>query len=415
MKRKLTSIGVEKIKPPTSGRNEYFDALVPGLCLRVTDKGSKSWTVMYRLHGKLVRHTLGKYPTFDLGEAREEARAALRQVERGEDPRVAKAEKAARKADTVKAVSDEFIERHAKRHTRSWAETRRIFDRDILPAITGADLRPWRDRPIAGIVQRDVIDLLERYGDRPYMGNRVLAAVRKLFNWSATRGIVESIPVFRGLAAPEQRRDRSLGEREIKPIWNAAEGYPFGMVVRLLLLTGQRRSEVAGMKWSELDDPEIPTLWTIPAARAKNGVRHEVFLSPQAAALISDLPRQKGDFVFSTRGGMVPVSGFSKSKAEIDKAAGFVDDDGQPIEGKEPWRLHDLRHTCGTGLQSLRIPSDVIGAVFNHKKAGVTSRYLHHDYAVEKRAALEAWGNRVDAIVSGRAVNVVSTSEVEQA
>lgn len=411
MKRKLTSIGVKKIKPPASGRDEYFDALVPGLCLRVTDKGSKSWAIMYRLHGRLVRHTLGKYPTFDLGDAREEARAALRQVERGEDPRAAKAERAARMADTVKATADEFIEKHAKRHTRRWMEAQRIFDRDVLPAITGADLRPWRDRPIASIGQRDVIDLLERYEDRPYMGNRVLAAVRKLFNWSASRGIVESVPVFKGLAAPERRRDRPLTNTEIKAIYSAADAYPFGSVIRLLLLTGQRRSEVAEMKWSELDDPDHPTLWTIPTERAKNGVRHNVPLSPQAAALIANLPRQNGEFVFSTRGGKVPVSGFSKAKLGIDKAAGFLDEEGQPIEGKEPWRLHDLRHTCGTGLQSLRIPADVIGAVLNHKKAGVTSRYLHHDYATEKRVALEAWANWIDALLQSRAANVVSIGD----
>jgi integrase len=407
MKRKLTSIGVKKIKPPASGRDEYFDALVPGLCLRVTNKGSKSWAVMYRLHGRLARHTIGKYPTFDVGDAREEARAALRQVERGEDPRAARAVRTAQKADTVEAVVDEFIEKHAKRHTRSWAEAQRIFDHDVLPTITGADPRPWRNRPIASIGQRDVIDLLERYEDRPYMGNRVLAAVRKLFNWSASRAIVESVPVFRGLAAPERRRDRPLTDTEIKAIWNAAGGYPFGSVVRLLLLTGQRRSEVAGMKWSELDDPGNPTLWTIPTERAKNGVRHNVPLSPQAAALIASLPRQNGEFVFSTRGGNVPVSGFSKAKVGIDKAAGFLDEGGQPIEGKKPWRLHDLRHTCGTGLQSLRIPADVIGAVLNHKKAGVTSRYLHHDYAMEKRAALEAWANRIDALMQSSATNVV--------
>ena len=411
MKRKLTAIAVKKINPPAVGRDEYFDALVPGLCLRVTDKGSKSWAVMYRLHGKLVRHTIGKYPTLDLADAREEARSALRQVERGDDPRAAKAEKAARSADTVEAVADEFIVKHAKRHTRRWPETRRIFDREILLSITGGDTRPWRDRPLGGIVQRDVIDLLERYDDRPYMGNRVLAVVRKLFNWSASRGIVESVPVFKGLAAPEQRRDRPLIDKEIAAIWYAADGYPFGAVVRLLLLTGQRRSEVAGMTWGELDDPENPTVWTIPADRAKNGVRHDVHLSRQAAALIAGLPHQKGDFVFSTRGGKVPVSGFSKAKAAIDKAAGFLDKDGQSVKGKAPWRLHDLRHTAGTGLQALRIPADVIGAVLNHKKAGITSRYLHHDYATEKRAALDAWANRIDVIVKGGAANVVPIGE----
>ncbi|MBE9558176.1 MAG: integrase arm-type DNA-binding domain-containing protein, partial [Proteobacteria bacterium] len=355
MKRKLTAIGVEKIKPPVAGRDEYFDALVPGLCLRVTSKGSKSWAAMYRVHGKLVRHTLGKFPGLDLADARAEARSAMRQAGRGDDPRAAKAAKAARKADTVKSAADEFIEKHAKRHTRRWAETQRIFDRDILPAITGADLRPWRERPIASVGQRDVIDLIERYGDRPYMGNRVLAASRKLFNWAAMRGIVDSVPVFKGLAAPERRRDRPLTDGEIKAIWSASHGYPFGTVVRLLLLSGQRRAEVAGMKWSELDDAENPAVWTIPADRAKNGVRHDVPLSPQAAALIAGAPRHKGEYIFSTRGGNVPVSGFSKAKAAIDKASGFLDAEGKPVEGRAGWRLHDLRHTAGTGLQALRI------------------------------------------------------------
>lgn len=157
-----------------------------------------------------------------------------------------------------------------------------------MPAITGAELHPRRDRPIASIGRRDVIDLLERYEDRPYIGNRVPAAVRKLFNWSVSLGIVETIPLFKGLAAPDRWRDRPLTDTEIKAIWNAAGGYPFGSVVRLLLPTAQRRSEVAGMKWSELNGPDTPTLRTIPTDRAKSGMRHDVPLSPQAAALIAD-------------------------------------------------------------------------------------------------------------------------------
>ena len=148
-----------------------------------------------------------------------------------------------------------------------------------------------------------------------------------------------------------------------------------------------------------------------PAERAKNGVRHEVPLSAAAADLIKDLPELRGDYLFSTTAGEKPVSGFSKAKSEIDKAAGFLDKEGQPVPGVESWRLHDLRHTCGTGLQALRIPADVIGAILNHKQASVTSRYLHHDYAEEKRSALAAWANRIDAIVEDKASNVVPIGE----
>lgn len=412
MKRKLTVAAVEKIRPPASGRLEIFDELMPGLALRVTDKGRKSWSVMFRLHGKLVRMTLGIYPVLKLDRARAAARAALLAVQEGRDPRT---ERAARVADTVETVAADFIEKHAKRHTRSWAEAERIFEHDILPAVTGADARPWRDRPIGAIAQRDIIDLLDAYEDRPYMGNRVIAAVRKLFNWAASRGIVDSVPVFKGLAAPESRRDRPLTESEIADIWAASDGYPFGAVVRLLLLTGQRRAEVAGMRWSEVDlDAKV---WTIPAARAKNGVRHQVPLAPAVLVLLDGLPRYKATkeipypALFSTTAGLKPVSGFSKAKRSIDAAAGFIDDDGLSIEGIRPWRLHDLRHTVGTGLQALRIPADVIGAVLNHKKAGITSRYLHHDYADEKRAALDAWANRIDTILKGGAANVVAIGD----
>lgn len=415
MKRKLTTAAVEKIRPPATGRLEIFDTLMPGFALRVTDKGRKSWSVMFRLHGKLCRMTLGTYPVLKLAGAREAARDALKAVQAGRDPRGERAAKAARKADTVKTVVADFIEKHAKRHTRSWAESERIFEHDVLPAVTGVDTRPWGDRPIGEIGQRDVIELLDGYEDRPYMGNRVLAAVRKLFNWSASRGIVEAVPAFNGLAAPEQHRDRPLTDAEIRNVWKAAHRYPFGAVVRLLLLTGQRRAEVGGMRWSEVDlDAKV---WTIPPERAKNGVRHEVPLSPAAIELLEGVPRHKATekipdpTVFSTTSGAKPVSGFSKAKTEIDKAAGFLDEEGKPVEGARPWRLHDLRHTVGTGLQVLRIPADTIGAILNHKKVGITQRYLHHDYAEEKRAALDAWANRLDALVNGKPANVVKIGE----
>ena len=191
---------------------------------------------------------------------------------------------------------------------------------------------------------------------------------------------------------PVAKRERVLTDAELAAVWKATDGPgPFNAIVRMLMLTGQRREEVTAMTWEEIAS-DLST-WTVPASRAKNGAAHIVPLSPQAQAILRAAPRVRGtDLVFPGRNG--PFNGFSKAKEALDKASRVKD-----------WRLHDLRRTMATGLQRLGVRLEVTEAVLNHvagSRAGIVGVYQRHAWADEKRAALNAWGEHVAAIVEGR-------------
>jgi hypothetical protein len=185
---KLTARTVENAKPPESGRVEYWDAALPGFGLRVTENGSKSWTVMYRAHGRKRRSTLGPYPALSLAGARERARDVLHEVDKGNDPATLKAEARRREADLFQAVIAEFIERHAKPNNRTWRRQDTDLKREFIPL--------WKDRPIASITKRDILEALDKIADRtsPRRANRYLALIKKLGNWCAERGYFETSP-----------------------------------------------------------------------------------------------------------------------------------------------------------------------------------------------------------------------------
>ena len=334
MRVKLTAKTVENIRPPESGRTQIWDATLPGFGLRVTDKGKRSWVVMYRIRGRQRRMTLGHYPAFSLAEAREEARTALRSVEYGEDPAEEKLA-AKRKPPTLFSESvDQFIELYAKPKNRGWKETRRLLKKNVEPH--------FRFLSIHDVTRRHVIDVLDGIVARgaPTQANRTLAAIRKLYNWSMDRGVIDHNPVT-GLKPPakETVRDRVLTDEEVKRLWSAWNSldWPFGPLFKLLLITGQRRSEVAGMKWSDIDFDK--NIWTIPRELAKNDRTHDVPLSPLAVEIFENVPRfVKRDLIFSTNG-RTPVSGFGRPKKLVDEKSEVTD-----------WRLHDLRRTAASGM-----------------------------------------------------------------
>jgi integrase len=408
-RRKLTDAYIAAIKPPKAGQDEHFDKLLPAFAVRVGKSGTKAFVLFYRHGGKVRRYTLGRYPVLKLAEAREKGRLALQDAAAGKDPANERREAEATAPDTVGSAVAAFLEKHAKaRGNRSAPETERIFRVNVLPAVTGSDRRPWEMRELRGIGRRDVIELVESIAERaPYMANRTLAAGRKLFNWCAGRDLIEARPCANVSApAAETSRERTLDEAEISAFWRATGSYPFGAAFRFLLVTGQRLREVAEMTQPEIDHAR--ELWTIPAERAKNGVAHAVPLSPLALEILNGAPKLAGPFIFSTTGGELPISGISKAKASLDRdmLAALKTVLGKKAE-LPPWRLHDLRRTCGTGLQALRISSDEIGAVLNHKKPGVTARYLRHDYGEEKVTALAAWSNKLGSIIRPAPANVV--------
>jgi integrase len=413
---KLTDAAVQRLKAPPGGRVDYFDAAYPGLALRVTGAVDqrperRTWTLFYRFGGKQRRLTFEPgYPALGLAEARDTANKAKLAIQAGVDPGAAKAEakaEAARAPDTIANVVEVFIRRDLegkKRAPRYIAETRRIFDNHVLPR--------WADRAIATITRRDVIELLDAVMDSgsvrkdddgkrklpggPIIANRVLAAIRAMFNWALRRGIIESTPAaLVERPGEETRRDRTLKAEEIRVLWPrfATLEYPFGPFFEMALATGQRREEVARMRWVDIDIGA--QLWILPAEATKAARGHAVPLSPLALTLLEGLPKL-GTYVFTTTRDR-PISGFSKAKARLD-AIGTSD--GTSAVTIAPWTIHDLRRTAATEMGRLGVSRFIIGKVLNHADRSVTGIYDRHAYLKEKREALEVWTSYLTKLVS---------------
>jgi integrase len=408
-RKKLTDMFVARVAPPTNGRIEYFDTTFPALALRVTESGHKSWSLFYRTGGRLRRWTIGPYPAFDPAAARKTASTALHRVADGGDPAE---EKRARRnapkpmADDFASVAREYVERQVKRNTAAstYRETARIIEQDVIPV--------WGKRSIRSIERRDVTALVD---DKVASGaeiqaNRILARLRTLFGWAVEKDRIPANPCD-GLRPPtkEKSRDRILSDEEIRSFWRGADElkWPFGPLFKLLLLTAQRRDEVASMEWSEINFDT--KLWSIPREKAKNDHGHDVQLSIEAVAIIRALPRVSGPYVFSTNG-KTPVSGFSRAKERLDASMLAALKEAAAERGAEttldPWILHDLRRTATTKMAALRVLPHVVDRILNHTSGtirGVARVYNRFEYADERRTALEAWGRAIDAIVSGPA------------
>jgi integrase len=417
----------------TSSRQEIPDGLLVGLYLVVQPSGGKSFAVRYRHAGQPRKLTLGAYPAINLEAARDIGAKALRAAAEGRDPATEKqsakgeakrhaAEEIRGKRDLFENVAREFIQRHAMKSNKesTWRETARILglrpspdDPGNLVDVGGDVMSAWKGRRIQDVTKRDVIALLDGVNDRgsPIMANRVLSAIRKLFNWALARDVIQASPcTLVNPPAPERSRDRVLSDEELRLVWNAADGdgWPFGPLVKLLTLTGQRLSEVGGMRWDEVDLES--KLWTLPAERVKNGQRHEVPLSDAAVTIIKALPRIKTTkgYVFATRRDAA-VSGFSRAKDRLDAAIADATTDGPTVES---WVFHDLRRTMASGMARLGIQLPVIEKILNHTSGtfrGVVGIYQRHSFADEKRNALDAWASFVQSTVSGKQpTNVVS-------
>jgi integrase len=405
-RKKLTDLFVAKVAAPAKGRRvEYFDTTFPALALRVADSGHKSWSLFYRAGGRLRRWTIGSYPAFDPAAARKAASSALHRLAEGIDPGE---EKRVRRlapkplANDFASVAREYLERQVRRNTAAstYRETARILEQDVIPE--------WARRPIGSILRRDIIALVDKKvaAGAEVQANRVLARVRTLFAWAVGKDLIAANPCD-GVKPPtkERARDRVLSDAEIAAFWTATGelDWPFGPLFRLLLLTAQRRDEVATMEWSEIDLER--RLWSLPREKAKNDQGHDVHLSVQAVEILSPLPRVAGGLVFSTNG-RTAVSGFSRAKERLD--ALMVKGAGHEIE---PFILHDLRRTSTTGMARLKFPPHVVDRVLNHTSGtirGVARVYNRFDYLDERKTALEAWGRAVEAIVTrSNASNVI--------
>ena len=371
---RLTVKDVEA-KRATSDRREIADEYMRGLYLVVQPTGAKSWAVRYRHGGKSAKHTIGPYPAFGLKDARTAAGEVLRAVSEGRNPKQ-------RQAGTVADAVEQFIERHGKHYRpRPLSEAKQRLQLYVVDE--------WGSRKLDGVTKADVRAMLDRI-EKPVAANRVHSIVRKFFNWAVENDLIENSPVA-GIKTPhpETSRDRVLADNELKAVWRAAkhEAYPLGAILQLLVLTGQRRGEVAGMMWSELDLDTAT--WTLPKERTKNKRLHVVPLSRQAVAIIKAQPRIGDKYVF-TLNGKTSFNGF-KAKERLDELAEIA-----------PWTIHDLRRTAASGMAGLGVGITVIEKILNHVSgslAGIVAVYQRHEYAKEKREALQQWADHVERLV----------------
>jgi integrase len=432
---KLTERKIEQLKVDPGRKDKLvFDDEQRGLAVRVTAKGGKNYLCQYTLHGQKWRVPLGACSALALAKARGAAAAIMGDVAKGKNPATERKEAAA--AERAKRLRDRLtlavlIDDWARLHL---AGKRPSYRAEAVRALRHA-FSEHLDKPAEDLERSAVVRALDALARRRKGRNgrgskgaaivgRTAAYGRAAFGWAMKRGTVSANP-FASLpiAKSVTKRERVLNDDEIAEIWRATDkaSFPYGIIVRLLLLTGQRRAEVAGMTWAELSD-DLAT-WTIPGTRTKNGAPHVVPLSKPAQELVRALlpddareasptieeRRAKGTLVLPGAMGNA-FEGWSKSKRALDDAMAQARTKAAAEAGIEPgptaaWTLHDLRRTLATGLQRLGVRLEVTEAVLNHisgSRAGIVGVYQRHDWATEKRNALNSWAAHVLTAVAGR-------------
>jgi integrase len=387
------------IRPPKTGATVYRVKHCKGLYLRVSATAACSWSVFYRVDGKLKKETLGRLRDIPrVEDAVKRARASQDLARAGRDPVAERRGKAAKAVgDTLEAAVERYLADHVERNLRpgSIYNYERLFRHDVLPR--------WGDRPIASITKADVLLLLndkataarqrvrkDKPGGPVVQANRILARLTALFRWAIAADLVAADPTV-GVrpVARERPRDRFLSDAEVGAFWKATnDGSEWSALFRILLLTGQRRSEVGGMRWGEINLDE--RLWTIPAERAKNNKSHLVHLSALALAQLQGLPRDR-DRLFT-------AASFSRAKARIDEKMGVSD-----------WVTHDLRRTATTLMAQLGVPPHVADKVLNHQGgiiSGLAATYNRFSYIDERKAALERLGEHIAKIVGENVIEL---------
>jgi integrase len=407
-KRTLNDRVLKALKPAKVGkRYDVMDAALPGFGVRVTDKGTKTFTLTKRFPSSdnPTRRALGEYPAMGLAEARQKARKWIDLIGRKIDPQVEveqqRLAEQRKRANSFAAVAEDFIKSKLPSE-RKGTEVERDIRREFIPV--------WGRRPIIEITALDVVNVIKPIARRaPYQAHNCLGHIRRLFGWAVdmhTYGI-ESSPVDRlrpkSLIGERKARSRVLSDDELRAFWQATGemGFPYGSIGRMLLLTGQRHHEVSEAPWAEFDLNK--GLWTISQARFKSDMPHVVPLTGDALGLLERLPRfQSGHYVFSTTVGKKPTCISNKVKAELDRRM-------LSVLGKElqPWVIHDLRRTMRSHLSALRVPDHIAEMVIGHGRKGLQRIYDQHRYEAEMREALTLWAGRLRSIVEPAPANVV--------
>jgi integrase len=412
-------------------RYEEVEDGVTGLAVRVSVRGIKSFQYLYRFDGKPRRHTLGVYrdvanadlvgaahdrrglPYLTLADARVRLAEARRLRDSGIDPATIAVtqHRAERKTKTVGELIDAYLVKYARPHKKSAAQDERMLNKDVRPVLG--------DRKLSSVSRRDLIAILDDVAARaPVSGNRLQQVVRKMFRWAVRQGLVEHSPATEidPPGGPEVPRDRALSDDEIVEVWRAAGKLeaPYRRFVQLLMILGQRRGEVAGMRWDELSDDRA--LWTIGRARMKGGLPHEVPLPAMARAVLLSLPesaegRPQSPHIFeSRRREGQPIGAFQEIKEALDRhilearreALQLAGGDPAEVQPMTHWTLHDLRRTMRSNLSKLRLDPEICERVLAHVPAGIRRTYDVHQYRDEKREVLNAWAARLQRIISAK-------------
>jgi integrase len=383
MRTKLTPSFVAKAASAEGkDRTIFWDQALPGFGLMVTAAGSKSWVVQYRAGAKSRRHTIDNVLSLD--KARKEARGLLGEVAKGRDPVAERRAAAAAVQNTLQSVAEEYLQRESK-NLRSHATRRATLERWVFPRMG--------TRQIGDIKRSEISRLLDHVEDNagPVQADMVLAFLRRVFNWHASRTDDFSSPIIRGMSRSnprERARRRILSDDELRALWRAEIPQPWRTFVRFLLLTAVRRNEAARMARSELTGID----WTIPAGRYKTKNDVALPLSGAAQTVIAELPRfGTGEYVFTVNG-RTPLAAFSRGKKAIDRASGVTG-----------WTLHDLRRTARSLMSRAGVPSDHAERCLGHIIPGVRGTYDRHKYQEEMRRAFEALAGQIARIVDPQA------------
>ena len=401
---KITKTAIDTLHPGERDKL-LWDEKLSGFGVKVTPKGKRVFIYQYRLGGrgaKVRRYTIGQYGAFTADAGRKEAERLSRLVAQGVDPQV---EKVDRQRKAIDLAFSGYVDRFAAyclavKWKASAAEVEAMLRTYAVPVL--------RDKPLPDIGRSDISTVLRPLKQKSASASKLFAVLRHLFNWAVNEGDLETSPMLAMKAPPVPKsRDRTLGDDELVQVWEATEtiGYPFGPFIRLLILLGARRNEVAELPWAELDRQS--RTWKLPAERAKNGEATVYPLSDLAFDELEALARAVGKkdawpkrgYVFSTTG-KTTISGFSRAKSRLDAAIANANDG----EGLPDWVLHDLRRTLATGMQRLGVRFEVTEAILNHvsgSRAGVAGIYQRHDWAAEKATALQAWSDHIARILAG--------------
>jgi integrase len=422
MAKLLTVAGIENRKPDRTGKRiEDYDKVAPGLVVRTAPTGAKTYAWRGRIRGRRkngrpadpIIITLGPIETLKLDEAREQARNFWKLAREGTDPREKWRAKNEEGQQLFETLAEAYIlDKVSKLRSKT----------DIEAAIRRYLIKPWKGRPVVSITRADVSEVIRGILDdgKTTMARLVLSYTHTLFRWAGKdargKGRLKTNPAT-GLSAKNDfditntKRQVGLGPDHLAAIWNAADKtpYPAGPYFKMLLLSGQRRSEVSDMAWSELD-LDRDKVWIIPASRMKAKRAHEVPLSPAMLALLLDLREKRGksgDYVFSTDRGKRSIGNFSKLKADLDAKIKEL----SPDLVMPAWTIHDLRRAVRTGHGAIpSIPQDIRELVIGHIPSTLIQTYDLHGYRDEKRQALTLWADRLAGFINPSPVgdNVVT-------